>query len=368
VPAAAGAGTLTYTPDSTSHLSVGYVTAEETDPGPCVTIVPVPPVSIDWITVGNAGNAADPLTGYGAVGYVYNIGTYEVTNAQYVEFLNAKGASNSCGIFTGTMGTVGAFGSNITQSGSSGTYTYSVTSAYANLPVVGVTWFDAARFCNWLQNGQGNASMETGAYTLNGAISGVITVNAGAQVYIPSRDEWYKAAYFNGGTSTYSIYPNGQNVISHADANYLSGGLVDVGYGTASVCGTYGQGGNAWEWNDAVVDSVDRELRGGDWTGVEQMLGAFARLVRSNTILEDPAGEDENFGFRVASVPIAVWLASKGFSPATDLLTPIAALGGTSLLMAYALNLDPNQSSELSVRPQKSQCVEQVGFPEARAG
>ena len=178
-------------------------------------------LSIDYVPVGNAGNAAD-TTGYGAVGYAYNIGTYEVTNAQYVDFLNAKGASNSNGIYNLTMGHTGGtynYG-NIIQSGSSGSYTYSVSSTYANQPVVGVTWFDAARFSNWLGNGQGSGSMEMGAYTLNGATSGIINVNPGAAVYIPSENEWYKAAYYNGANSTYSLYPNGQNTMTQADADY----------------------------------------------------------------------------------------------------------------------------------------------------
>jgi hypothetical protein len=50
-------------------------------------------VTIDWVTVGNPGNAADD-TGYGAVAGTYQIGKYEVTNAQYAEFLNAKAASD----------------------------------------------------------------------------------------------------------------------------------------------------------------------------------------------------------------------------------------------------------------------------------
>ena len=74
-------------------------------------------VTIDYLTVGNAGNTADPATGslYGAVSYEYQIGKYEVTNAQYAEFLNAKGESNSNGIYNPSMSSYG-----ITQSGSSG--------------------------------------------------------------------------------------------------------------------------------------------------------------------------------------------------------------------------------------------------------
>ena len=185
-----------------------------------------------------------------------------------MDFLNAKGSSNSAGIYNGTMGATGAYGSNIVQSGSSGSYTYSVSSTYADRPVVGVTWFDAARFINWLGNGQGNGSMETGAYTLNGATSGnAVAKNSTATVYIPSEDEWYKAAYYNAANSTYSLYPNGQNSITTGDANYdgIVGHTTAVGTysGDASSYGTFDQGGNAWEWNDLNgLSGSSRGLRG----------------------------------------------------------------------------------------------------------
>lgn len=199
-------------------------------------------VTIDCVTVGNAGNAADPSTGYGAVGYNYQIGKYEVTNAQYGAFLNAKAATDSYGLYNIGMASYG-----ITRSGTSGSYIYSVTGGLENRPVVYVSWFDAARMANWLVNGQGNGSTETGAYTLNGATSGIITANAVAQVYLPTDDEWYKAAYYNGATSTYSLYPNGQNTITTEDANYANriGSSTNVGTysGAPSMYGTFDQGG-----------------------------------------------------------------------------------------------------------------------------
>jgi formylglycine-generating enzyme required for sulfatase activity len=251
-------------------------------------------VSIDWVTVGNAGNAADPSTGYGAVDHAYNIGTYEVTNAQYVEFLNAKGSANSYGIYNASMASYG-----IAQTGSTGSYTYSVTSGLENRPVVYVSWYDAARFTNWLGNGQGGGDMETGAYTLSGN-TGMITVNPGATVYIPSEDEWYKAAYYNGGTSTYSLYPNGQNSITTADANYNNsvGHSTDVGSygGDPSSYGTFDQGGNVWELNDAVNSGASRGLRGGSWSGNGVYLQSTYRY-------SGPSNELFSIGFRVASVP-----------------------------------------------------------------
>ena len=261
-------------------------------------------VSMSWTTIGNANNSADSADGdrftpgiqhYGAVDHAYNIGTYEVTNAQYVDFLNAKGGSNSAGIFNGTMGSY----SNIVQGGVSGSYSYSVSSTYANMPVVGVTWFDAARFCNWLGNGQGDGDMETGAYTLNGAMSGIILANTGAAIYIPSENEWYKAAYYNGATAAYSLYPNGQNTITKADANYSGIGPTDVGYGKASSYGTYGQGGNAWEWHDAIISGSSRGLRGGSWPSAS----SGTDLASSFRLMDVPSDESSYIGFRVASVP-----------------------------------------------------------------
>lgn len=252
-------------------------------------------VNIDYVTVGNSGNAAD-TTGFGAVSYAYNIGKYEVTNAQYAEFLNAKGASNSNGIYNSSMASWG-----ITQTGSTGSYTYSVTSGFVNKPVVYVSWFDSARFTNWLGNGQGSGDMETGAYTLSGATTGIIMANSGATIYLPSEDEWYKAAYYNGGTASYSLYQNGQDSITTADANYdfSVGSTTDVGTyaGVASFYGTFDQGGNVREWNDAVMSGTARGYLGGSWfTGV-------SILASTTRIGKEPTNEIYEGGFRVASVP-----------------------------------------------------------------
>ena len=252
-------------------------------------------VTMDWVTVGNAGNSADPLTGYGAVGYDYKIGKYEVTNAQYGAFLNATAQTDSYGLYNASMSSYG-----ISRRGSFASYTYSVTSSLANRPVAHVSWFDAARFANWMMNGQGSGSTETGAYTLNGATSGIILANAGAQVYIPTEDEWYKAAYYNGDNSTYSLFPNGLNNITTSDANYNSSASTDVGsYGDdASSYGTYDQAGNVYEWNDSVILGASRGARGGNMVNDDSNISSLYRAA-----VFGPAFEDAGFGFRLASVP-----------------------------------------------------------------
>ena len=123
--------------------------------------MPAGQTSLQFVTVGNPGNAADPPTGtalrlrLGA--YTYQMGKYDVTVGQYCQFLNAVASDRHLRpvqqlTWPRTMPTIG-----ITQSGSPGSYSYSVTGSYSqgvNCPIFDVTWGDAARFCNWLQNGQ----------------------------------------------------------------------------------------------------------------------------------------------------------------------------------------------------------------------
>src|SRR5262245_19671973 len=125
------------------------------------------------------------------------------------------------------------FMGDISRSGVSGSYVYSV-GANANKPVTYVSWFDAARFVNWMQNGQptgapGLGTTESGTYNLNGAITGVgFTRNPGAVYSIPTDAEWYKAAYHQpanqgGDVDDYWLYPTRSNV----QPNSRNGSLTD---------------------------------------------------------------------------------------------------------------------------------------------
>jgi formylglycine-generating enzyme required for sulfatase activity len=283
---------------------------------------------IDWATVGNAGNAADTAgvpNPAGAVGYEFRIGRYEVTIGQYAEFLSAVATNDPYGLYTAAMGT-NANVAGIVQSGSAGNYTYSVVGSPLR-PITYVSWFDAARFANWLQNGQGTGGTETGAYTLNGAISGAPPArNAGAQFYIPTEDEWYKAAYYKGGGTnagywTYATQSNtapGNTIGGNAnEANYYAGKyavtqsasfsadqnyLTDVGAfsGSSSAYGTFDQNGNVLEWNDLTgAGGALRGVRGGDWDDTADALESSSRF------LNDPTDELPGLGFRLAS-PVAV--------------------------------------------------------------
>lgn len=166
--------------------------------------------SLEFVRVGNPGNAADtrhhqtpprPLL-VGAVGYEYGIGKYEVTAGQYTEFLNAVATEDTYGLYNMLMdydANPGAFGPNIKRMGASGGYSYSVAADWAKRPVNHVSFWDSARFANWLHNGQptgpqGSGTTEDGAYDLNGytgSDEASITRQPGAKFFLPSEDEWY---------------------------------------------------------------------------------------------------------------------------------------------------------------------------------
>ena len=144
--------------------------------GVCVTQAQAaPPVVIETVTVGNPGNAGDPqqFQGiFGAVDYVYAIGKYEVTAGQYAAFLNAVAATDTVRALRREMWTH-AEGCKIERTGSPGSYAYSVAPDRANRPVNFVSWGDAARFANWLHNGQPTGAQdltttEDGSYFLDG--------------------------------------------------------------------------------------------------------------------------------------------------------------------------------------------------------
>jgi formylglycine-generating enzyme required for sulfatase activity len=279
--------------------------------------------SLETVPVGNAGNAADTHgAGYGSVAYTYSIGKYEVTAGQYCEFLNAVAATDPYGLYNTSMWS-NVQGCKISRSGASGSYTYSVASDFANRPVNYVGWGDSARFANWLHNGQptgsqGLTTTEDGSYYLNGATSNTLLLAVSRESdgtwAIPSEDEWYKAAYYKGGGTGagYWDYPTSSNTLPGKDmadasgnnANYSGGYLypywrtvVGEFQNSDSPYGTFDQGGNVLEWNEAVI-GLYRGDRGGSFgLDNEPYLAASGRAYYS------PAGEDYTIGFRVSEVP-----------------------------------------------------------------
>jgi YD repeat-containing protein len=172
----------------------------------------------NFLIVGDANNNSD-TTGFGAVNYNYQIGTYEVTNSEYVQFLNAIASADPFLVFNPPRSFPSATidpRCGISQSGTSGNYTYSINTNMGDKPVNYLSWFQCARYCNWLHNGkpsgaQNSGTTEDGAYTLNGIGSGnPVAKNSNASYSMPTENEWYKAAYYtpnkNGSGPGYWLY------------------------------------------------------------------------------------------------------------------------------------------------------------------
>jgi formylglycine-generating enzyme len=315
-------------------------------------------VTIDTVPIGNPGNAPDARylnrtqPNLGSVAKSFNIGKTEVTNAQYVEFLNAVAASDTYGLFNVNMTNIDDGG--IVRSGAPGSYSYAVKSpelngayAYDNKPVVFVGWADVLRFVNWLHNGQPTGAQdvsttEDGAYAINGVFTyleyAAITRNSNARWFLPNENEWYKAAYYNPATGGYYEYPTGSNNMPNNNqpssdtgnsANYYNsatGGnttgedfhtMTDVGAYALSISptGTFDQGGNAREWNETRfgAELAFPGLRGGSSHSNGSELGA------ANFGYNNPRVESSAVSFRVAS-PVAIP------EPATAWLTALALL------------------------------------------
>jgi len=231
--------------------------------------------NMEFVEIGAPGNAAD-TTGdpnpAGAVPYVFNMGKFEVSE----DMINKANAEGTLGITTDTPG--------------------------ANKPATSVSWNQAARFVNWLNTSQGfspaykfanqpgdggynaNADIELWTGSDAGFDSSNPFRNTGARYFLPSVDEWYKAAYYDPVSDSYFDFPTGSDTAPTPVANGTAAGTAVYGQpieqgpadimdaGGLSPFGIMGQGGNVFEWEETEFDltndtvSSARGIRGGNWT------------------------------------------------------------------------------------------------------
>jgi len=292
-------------------------------------------IGIDWVTVGDSGNLPDAY-GYGAVATSYRIMKNELTNDNYAAFLNAVDpeGTNPADTYSSLMRFFGGIENTGITSGSR----YLVKPNMGDKPVTFTSWFNAAQFANWLQNGEqtypssaaGATGVNQGAYTITNIASGIAPQrNSAAVFWVPSADEWKKAAYFKGGAAAAGCwtYPtqsdspptavmatstgigmlggispvpggNSANFNRGADWGGKDGNVTTVGTnGGPSTYGAFDMGGNVAEWTDeAGFDATRRILRGGNF--------AFDSAAMAGSSKSDAgaAARGDFFGIRLSAI------------------------------------------------------------------
>lgn len=266
--------------------------------------------SIDFVTVGNAGNANDAGAGggsfhtpYGGVGYTYRISTYAISQRDIANAAASGLANVTAGAHTGLK------------------------------PAADISWYEAAAFVNWMNTSKGHQAAydltfdsEWSMNTWSAGDQATTGVNGGTNPYrhkdaiyvLPSEDEWYKAAYHqnDGVTANYWDYASGGNTIPTPvssgtvsgtavyDQTFLTGPADITLAGGLGPYGTVGQNGNVWEWNESASDGVNdmateiRVIRGGAWDNTGAVLSSS-----TGRGFNTPSTEFLNIGFRVASIP-----------------------------------------------------------------
>lgn len=280
-------------------------------------------ISIDTVPVGYPT---------GNVSYDYRIGTYEVTNSQYSAFLNAVAADDPHGLYHPAMARadIVAQGGGIERFGSAGSYTYAPTVGGGKYPVRIVSFYDAARFCNWLTNGQPNGpsdlnTTESGMYYLGGVSqppnNGIVRLlnfqNGQNGVALPSRYEWYKAGHYDPARGplhadywTYATQSDEEPLVIGPNATVANSANYDNGVGmltpvgsyelAESFFGTFDQSGNVWEifdsfWNTGNGSDVRRE-GGGSYGAAE------VHISKNYASSVFPYTEYTDMGFRIVTL------------------------------------------------------------------
>lgn len=267
--------------------------------------------SINFVPISGATNPAvgipaGPEFTFTGVMNDYRMGTLEVTNSQWNKFKAAIG--------------VAVTGSPLSA------YDDAPAFSASTAPTTNASWLEAAQFVNWLNTSTGHhaaynftGTQGTSGYTFapwapaeaEGGTN--LYRHKDAMYYLPTQNEWVKAAFWNGtSVQTYATKPgdtlhqgNGSN--GHG-WNYYDNGYATFpegpwapGSGSQELNGTYDMMGNVWEWLESPYNDPNygvgslRADHGGSYYNLSNTLELGGNGYRV------PDTEFFNMGFRIAS-------------------------------------------------------------------
>jgi hypothetical protein len=195
---------------------------------------PPPDWGHDFVTIGAPGNRGvlpseapnwnfDALGTFGDVGYEYRITRTEVTNTQYFEFINQY--TKTPGFNPGDGSSAIGFGIGFDGFDPLGNPILFIIPGAEHAPA-NPSWEFAARYTNWLHNDKGTRleDFESGVYDTStfgvdpdtGARTDQIERSPGSRFFLPTHDEWTKAAHYDPnrygpGKEGYWLYPGGSD-------------------------------------------------------------------------------------------------------------------------------------------------------------
>ncbi len=233
----------------------------------------------------------------------YRVGTFEITNDQWNKFRASYGPLEGLPV---------------------GAYTNDPYWTDANVPTNMVSWYEAARFVNWLNTSTGHqpAYKFTGTpghghwdyvfetWSSTEAANGTnLYRHKDAVYFLPTENEWVKAAYWNGTNLQTWANASPNDLVSSlpdpAKWNYDSSSLDqpwNVDSGVKELNGTYNMMGNVWEWMESPIEDTSyqadsgRGMRGGAYGYDNSCLASSYRGGWA------PFGDYAFAGFRVAAV------------------------------------------------------------------
>ncbi len=260
--------------------------------------------TIDFVPI--AGDAGDlgswPAgSGYAFTGVnrsAYRMGTFEITNDQWTKFTNSLGDIEVTG-------------------DPSGAYDEEPLWTGTNVPTNRASWLEAAQFVNWLNTctghqaayrftgTQGQSDYALDVWSEDEAAGGTnLYRHKDAMYFLPTEDEWVKAAYWNGASLQTWATTDDSEPVPGVDSNFAGaiGEPWDVGSGSEELNGTFDMMGNVWEWMESPYDvgeyetHSDRVIRGGPFGLSITYLASDSRYN-----IGPPSVEGNAIGFRVAS-------------------------------------------------------------------
>ncbi len=245
---------------------------------------------IEFSTIGSPGNAPFfsqerpdwyPVQGRGSVGYTYGLARTEVTTSQWMEFVNTF--STQGGNYT-QFGQPIRWGARLDPTYSGPGWRWQLDPARpqaADVPVWGLSWREAAMYCNFLHNDRSPdpAALTHGAYDITtfGYVNGdffqgftdQLTRSPGSRFWIPNLDEWLKGAFYDPAQARWWLshygsdsapvygYPGQPGAQSTAGLDYESGSddyfIPLNAYSAQSAFGLLSTSGGPAEWFEDAV-------------------------------------------------------------------------------------------------------------------